>query len=75
VASRILTTKIPGEPLAAVMWLQHTRCPRFRCGTVGYGTTTSPKREIGSEYGVFMRMHVDMPKVSKCMCNARRAKK
>jgi hypothetical protein len=42
VASRILTTRIPSALLVAVMWLQHTWCPRFRRGTFGYGTTTSP---------------------------------
>jgi hypothetical protein len=37
VASRFLTTKIPSALLVAVVWLQHTRCPRFRRGTFGYG--------------------------------------
>jgi hypothetical protein len=47
VASRILTTMIPSAHLVAVMWLQRTWCPRFRRGTFGYGTTTSPNiREI-----------------------------
>jgi hypothetical protein len=63
VVSRILTIKIPSAPLVAVMWLQHTRGPRFRRGTNGYGTSTSPKREIGYEYRVFMRMHISIPKV------------
>jgi hypothetical protein len=44
VASRILTTKIPSMLLVAVMWLQRTGCPRFRRGTFGYGTTTSPNK-------------------------------
>jgi hypothetical protein len=42
VASRSLTTKIPSVLLVAVMWLQHTWCPRFRRGTFGNGITTSP---------------------------------
>jgi hypothetical protein len=42
VASRILTTKIPSVLLVAIIWLQHTRCPRFRRDTFAYGTTTSP---------------------------------
>jgi hypothetical protein len=41
-ASRLLTTKIPSALLVAVRWLQHTRYPRFRRGTFGYGVTTSP---------------------------------
>jgi hypothetical protein len=67
VASRLLTTKIPSALLVAVVWLQHTRCPRFRRGTFGYGITTSPTREEEYEYGVFMRMHVSMPKVPNCI--------
>jgi hypothetical protein len=63
VVSRILTIKIPSALLVAVMWLQHTRCSRFRRGTNGYGTSTSPKRDIGYEYGVFMRMHVSIPTI------------
>jgi hypothetical protein len=42
VASRFLITKIPSVLLVAVGWLQHTRYPRFRCGTFGYGVTISP---------------------------------
>jgi hypothetical protein len=42
VANHVLTTKIPSALLVASTWLQHTWCPRFRCGTFGYGTTTSP---------------------------------
>jgi hypothetical protein len=42
VASLFPTTKIPSALLVAVMWLQHTRCPRFYRGTFGYGITTSP---------------------------------
>jgi hypothetical protein len=41
-ASRFLTTKIPSALLVAVVWLQHTRCPRFRRGTFGYRITLSP---------------------------------
>jgi hypothetical protein len=70
VASRALTTKIPSEPLVTITWLQHTWYPRFRRGTFGYGITTSPTREVEYEYGVFMRMHVSMPKVPKCICHA-----
>jgi hypothetical protein len=42
VASRFPTIKIPSALLVAVMWLQHTRCLRFRRGTFGYGITASP---------------------------------
>jgi hypothetical protein len=42
VTSCYLTTKIPSAFLVAVGWLQHTRYPRFRRGTFGYGITTSP---------------------------------
>jgi hypothetical protein len=63
VASRFLTTKIPSALLVAVVCLQHTRCPRFRRGTFGYGITTSPTIEAEYDYGVFMRMHISMPKV------------
>jgi hypothetical protein len=72
VASRILTTKIPSALLVAVVWLQHTRCPRFRRGTFGYGITTSPTREVEYEYGVFMRMHVSIPHASQMhmLCSA-----
>jgi hypothetical protein len=52
VASCILITKIPSALLVAVVWLQHTRCPSFRCGTFGYGITSSPSREAEYEYGV-----------------------
>jgi hypothetical protein len=37
-----LTTKIPSALLVAVVWLQHTRYPRFHRGTFGYGITLSP---------------------------------
>jgi hypothetical protein len=42
VMSCYLTTKIPSALLVAVVWLQHTRYPRFRRDTFGYGVTTSP---------------------------------
>jgi hypothetical protein len=67
VASRILTTMIPSAHLVAVMWLQRTWCPRFRCDTFGYGTTTSPKiREISMSREASMWMHVSSPKVPDC---------
>jgi hypothetical protein len=67
--------QIPSALLVAVTWLQHTWRPRFRRGTFGYRRTTSPTREVEYEYRVFMRMHVSMPKVPKCMCYAIHAKK
>jgi hypothetical protein len=71
VASRILTTMIPSAHLVAVMWLQHTWCPRFCHGTFGYGTTAPPNiREISMSREVSMRMHVSSPKVPKCTCYA-----
>jgi ribosomal protein S27E len=75
VASRFLTTKIPSAPLAAVMWLQHTWCPRFHRGTFGYGITTSQTREVEYEYGVSMRMHVNASQFPKCICHAVHAQK
>jgi hypothetical protein len=45
-ASRFLTTKIPSALLMAVVRLQHTRCPRYRRGTVGYGITHHQSREV-----------------------------
>jgi hypothetical protein len=75
VASRFLTTKIPSALLVTITWLQHTWCPRFRRGTFGYGIITSPTREVEYEYGVFMRMHVSIPKLPKCICYAMHAKK
>jgi hypothetical protein len=42
VTSCFLTTKIPSALLVAVVWLQHTRYPRFRRGTFGYVITSSP---------------------------------
>jgi hypothetical protein len=75
VASRFLTTKIPSALLVAVVRLQHTRCPRFRRGTVGYGITHHQSREVRQKYGVFMRMHVGIPKLPKCICYAVHAQK
>jgi hypothetical protein len=75
VASRFLTTKIPSVLLVAVVWLQHTRYPRFRRGTFGYGITTSPTGGVEYEHGVFMRMHVSIPKLPKCICDAAHAQK
>jgi hypothetical protein len=75
VASHFLTSKIPSVLLVAVVWLQHTRWPRFRRGTFGYGITTSPSREAEYEYGVFMRMHVSIPKLPKCICYVMHAQK
>jgi hypothetical protein len=45
-----LTTKIPSALLVAVGWLQHTRHPRFRRGTLDYGVTTSPNEVRGTEF-------------------------
>jgi hypothetical protein len=44
VTSCYLTTKIPSALLVAVVWLQHTRYPRFRRGTFDYGVTTSSNK-------------------------------
>jgi hypothetical protein len=75
VASRILTTKVPSALLVAVVWLLHTRCPWFHRGTFGYVVTTSPTVEVEYEYGVFMRMHVSIPTLPKCICYATHAQK
>jgi hypothetical protein len=75
VASRFLTTKMPSALLVTITWLQHTWCPRFRRGTYGYGITTSPTREVEYEYGVFMRMHVSIPTLPKCICYATHTQK
>jgi hypothetical protein len=75
VASHFLTTKIPRALLVAVVWLQDTRCSRFRRGTFGYGKTTSPTREVEYEYGVSMQMHVSNPKLPKCICYVVQAQK
>jgi hypothetical protein len=50
VMSCYLTTKIPSALLVAVGWLQHTRHPRFRRGTLDYGVTTSPNEVRGTEF-------------------------
>jgi hypothetical protein len=42
VTSCYLTPKIPSALLVVVVRLQHTRYPRFRHGTFGYGITLSP---------------------------------
>jgi hypothetical protein len=71
VASHILITMIPSVHLVAVTWLQRMWCPRFRRGTIGYGTTVSPNiREISMCREVSTRMHVNSPKVPKCTCYA-----
>jgi hypothetical protein len=73
--SRFLTTKLPSALLMAVVQLQHTRCPRFRRGTFGYGVTTSPMKRGRVGVRVFMRMHVSMPKLPECICYAVHAQK
>jgi hypothetical protein len=75
VASRFLITKIPSALLVAITWLQHTWCPRFCRGTFGYGITTSPTREVEYEHGVFVRMHISIPKFPKCICYVVHAQK
>jgi hypothetical protein len=75
VVSRFLTTKLPSALLMAVVQLQHTRCPRFRRGTFGYGVTTSPMKRGRVGVRVFMRMHVSMPKLPECICYAVHAQK
>jgi hypothetical protein len=71
VASHFITTMIPSAHLVAVMWLQHTWCPRFRRGIFGYGTTASPNiREISMSREASMRMPVSSLKVHKCTCYA-----
>jgi hypothetical protein len=52
VTSCYLTTKIPSALLVAVVWLQHTRYPRFRRGTLDYGVTTSSTKRGRVGYGV-----------------------
>jgi hypothetical protein len=68
-----LTTKIPSALLVAVVWLQHTRYPRFRRGTFDYGVTTSPNKRGRVRVRSFMRMHVSIPILSKCTCYAAHA--
>jgi hypothetical protein len=65
-----LTTKIPSALLMAVGWLQHTRYPRFCRGTFDYGVTTSPNKRGRVGVRNFMRMHVSIPMLPKCICYA-----
>jgi hypothetical protein len=75
VTSCYLTTKIPSALLVAVVWLQHTRYPRFRRGTFDYGVTTSPNKRGRVGVRNFMRMHVSIPMLPKCICCAVHAQK
>jgi hypothetical protein len=75
VTSCYLTTKIPSALLVAVGWLQHTRYPRFRRGTLDYGVTTSPNERGRVGVRSFMRMHVSIPTLPKCTCYAAHAQK
>jgi hypothetical protein len=77
VVSRILTTKIPSAPLGVITWLQHTWCPRFRRGTIGYGITPHQNiREIRVwALKSFMSMHVSSPNAPTCMRYAMRTQK
>jgi hypothetical protein len=73
VTSCYLTTKIPSALLVAVVWLQHTRYPRFRRGTFDYEVTTSPNERGRVRVWRFMRMHVSIPMLPKCPCYAAHA--
>jgi hypothetical protein len=75
VTSCYLTTKIPSALLVAVVWLQHTRYPRFRRGTFDYGVTTSSNQRGRVGVQSFMRMHVSIPMLPKCICYAAHAQK
>jgi hypothetical protein len=75
VMSCYLTTKIPSALLVAVVWLQHTRYPRFRRGTFDYGVTTSPNKRGRVGVRGFMRMHVSIPMLLICICHAAHAQK
>jgi hypothetical protein len=75
VTSCYLTTKIPSTLLVAVVWLQHTRYPRFRRGTFGYGITLSPIKRGRVGVRSFMRMHISIPMLHKCICYAAHAEK
>jgi hypothetical protein len=75
VTSCYLTTKIPSALLVTVVWLQHTRYPRFRRGTFDYGVTTSPNKRGKVRVWSFMRMHVSIPMLPKCICYAAHAQK
>jgi hypothetical protein len=70
-----LTTKIPSALLVAVVWLQHTRYPRFRRGTFHYGVTTSPNKRGRVGGRSFMWMHISIPMLPKCICYAVHAQK
>jgi hypothetical protein len=70
VTSCYLTTKIPSALLVAVVWLQHTRHPRFRRGTFDYEVTTSPNQRGRVGVRRFMRMHISIPMLPKCTCYA-----
>jgi hypothetical protein len=75
VTSCYLTTKIPSALLVAVGWLQRTRYPRFRRGTLDYEVTTSPNKRGRVRGRSFMRMHVSIPMLPKCTCYAAHAQK
>jgi hypothetical protein len=75
VTSRFLTTKIPSALLVAVGWLQHTRYPRFRRDTFDYGVTTSPNKRGRVGVRSFVRMHVSLLMLPKCICYAAHAQK
>jgi hypothetical protein len=75
VTSCYLTTKIPSALLVAVVWLQHTRYPRFRRGTFGYEVTTSPNKRGRVRVRNFMRMHVSISMLPKCTCYTTHAQK
>jgi hypothetical protein len=75
VTSCYLTTKIPSALPVAVVWLQHTRYPRFRRGTIGYGITLSTITRGRIGVRSFMRMHVGMPMLPRCICYAVHAQK
>jgi hypothetical protein len=75
VMSCYLTTKIPSALLVAVVWLQHTRYPRFRRGTLDYGVTTSPNERGRVGVRSFLRMHANIPMLPKCTCYAAHAQK
>jgi hypothetical protein len=75
VTSCYLTTKIPCALLVAVVWLQHTRYPRFRRSTFDYGVTTSPNKRGRVGVRSFMRMHVSIPMLPKCIGYAVHAQK
>jgi hypothetical protein len=75
VTSCYLISKIPSALLVAVGWLQHTRYPRFRRGTLDYGVITSPNERGRVGVRDFMRMNVSIPILPKCICYAAHAQK